>query len=562
MGLLKRACAGCLCALVLAGCPAATVGGTTPDGGSPDGGGTPDGGTPDSGPPDGGGTPDGGGNQDAGTLPDGGAVLAITTFGVHGSRDSLYVDSAFTKARLSAIALDGGLKPDPAFTPAVVGDVYASPLFLEAGLNGKDVLFVATEENNVYAIDAAAGTVLWSTPLGPGVPLSQFTCGNINTLGITSTPVLDVARRELVVVGTLDVPANSQTPHHIVYGLSIDTGAVLWSIDVDATLGSTGFDTKVQGQRASLLLLNDVVYIPFGGYYGDCGTNWGYVMAVPLSNPTPGGVFFYQTPGQGGAIWGPSGIATEGTSVFAVTGNGEGNQPTWASGDSDALLRLTVGANSLTFSGLPADFFAFANWQELSGSDADFGSNGTVLFELSGAGSGQLALCIGKSHDGWLVDRANLGGFYDGGTYPPLAHLANIASDDASGGMASYQTPSGRYVVYDAPCDGSGNTLGALKVTPGSPPTLSQAFCVSQGVSGADTGGSPIVTTSDGTNDAVVWGMGAYGDSKLYAVDGDTGALLVNSTAMTNVIHWVAPLVAKGSLYVPVNGRVYAFRVQ
>jgi len=85
---------------------------------------------------------------------------------------------------------------------------------------------------------------------------------------------------------------------------------------------------------------------------------------------------------------------------------------------------------------------------------------------------------------------------------------------------------------------------------------------VYQGVSGADTGGSPIVTTSDGTNDAVVWGMGAYGDGMLYGVDGETGALIVNSTAMNGVIHWVAPLVAKGSIYVPAGGTVYAFRVQ
>src|SRR5450432_1381948 len=126
--------------LVLAGCPSATTGdgGETRDSGSPPvdggvpadgGGGTQDGGQPS----DAGGTPDGGG-----TLPDGGVALAITTFGVHGSRDSLYVDPAFTKARLSTIAQGGGLRPDPTFTPAVVGDVYASPLYLEAGIDGKD----------------------------------------------------------------------------------------------------------------------------------------------------------------------------------------------------------------------------------------------------------------------------------------------------------------------------------------------------------------------------------------------------------------------------------------
>jgi outer membrane protein assembly factor BamB len=505
--------------------------------------------TTDAGPPNDAGPADGGPR-----LPDGGMATAVTMFGVHGTRDSLYVDPAFTKARLAALQTAGGLVADKTFAPAIIGDVYASPLFLEAGLDGKDVLYVATEENNAYAIDASDGTVLWHTALGAGVALSEFGCGNIDPVGVTSTPVLDIAYRELVLVGTVDVDAG--VPHHTIYGLSIDTGARLWSIDIDDTIA--GFDTKFQGQRASLLLLNDVVYIAFGGYYGDCGNNSGYVMGLPLAT-APNGLYKYQTPGRGGAIWAPNGIASDGTSVFAVTGNGEGSQPTWASGDSDALLRLD--AAQLTFSGNPADYFAFNEWMSLSASDADFGSNGTVLFNLAGAGSGELAVCMGKQRTAYLIDRANMGGIQTPDN--PLAELQHSTiSSDATGGMAAYQTASGRYVAFNASCNNSGGTLGALKVSPGSPPTLTQAFCVSQGTSGGDTGGSPIVTTSDGTADAVVWGTGASGDNKLHGVDGDTGASIITSTAMPGVIHWVAPLVAKGSLYVPANGTVYAFRVQ
>jgi outer membrane protein assembly factor BamB len=496
------------------------------------------------------------GSPDAGLLPDGGIVLAITTFGVDSRRESLYVDPAFTKVKLAAIQTAGGLTADPSFVPKITGDVYGSPLFLENAFGGKDVLFVATEENNVYAIDAAAGTILWTAALGPGVPGSQFGCGNIDPLGITSTPVLDVARRELVVVGTLDVPAASSTPHHIIFGLSIDSGATNWQIDIDKTVPD--FSAVYQGQRAGLLLLNDVVYIPFGGYYGDCGNNWGFVIGVPLST-APSGLFYYQPPGRGAAIWAPNGLASDGTSLFAVTGNGEGTQDTWDAGNSDAFLRLESA--TLQFSGQPADYFAFSNWQTLSGNDADFGSNGTVLFDLPGAGSGELALCIGKSHNAWLIDRSNLGGFFD--PNPPLSELDNVATTNASGGMATYETSSGRYVVYNAPCDANGDTLGVLKVAAGSPPSISKAFCVNQGVTGSvNNGGSPVVTTSDGSSDAVVWGLGARGDSALHAVDGETGAPIVTSTAMPNVIHWVAPLIAKGSIYVPANGTVYAFRVQ
>jgi hypothetical protein len=77
-----------------------------------------------------------------------------------------------------------------------------------------------------------------------------------------------------------------------------------------------------------------------------------------------------------------------------------------------------------------------------------------------------------------------------------------------------------------------------------------------------DQGGAPIVTTPDGATDFVIWGTGAGGDSQLHAFDGETGAALVSSTGAHGAIHWVAPLVAKGSIYLPGNGTVYAFRVR
>jgi len=480
--------------------------------------------------------------------------VAVTTFGVHPTRDSVYVDAAFTKARLAAIAADGGLRADPSFAPAIQGKVYASPLFLEGGVTGKDAVFIATEENHVYAIDATAGTVLWDRLLGPPVPLSQLGCGNIDPMGVTSTPAMDLTRGVLVLDAEID-QSSSGPPHHTLFGLSITSGAVLWQIDVDANV--TGFDTVYQGQRASVLVVAHTAYLPFGGYYGDCGTNYGWILGVPLGTPTAAAVFHYRTPGQGGAIWAPNGIASDGTSIFAVTGNGEGNQPTWASGDSDALLRLST---ALVFSGDPADYFAFNEWQAISAADGDLGSNGTVLFDLPDAGSGHLAVLIGKQKNAYLVDTANLGGINTPDM--PLAELDGIATDDASGGMATYQAPSGRYVVYNAPCP-NGNGLGVLKVNPGSPPTLTQPFaCLDQGASGVDQGGSPVVTTPDGTSDFVIWGTGAGGDGQLHAFDGETGAPIVSSQGAQGGIHWVAPLVAKGSVYLPGNGTVYAFRIQ
>src|SRR4029079_743196 len=89
------------------------------------------------------------------------------------------------------------------------------------------------------------------------------------------------------------------------------------------------------------------------------------------------------------------------------------------------------------------------------------------------------------------------------------------------------------------------------------PPTIVFAWSVSQ------TGqGSPWVTTTDGTNNAIVWVVGAQGDGKLHGYNGDTGAVIYpGSEVMTGTRKWNTGIVARGSIYVANDNKVYAFRV-
>ena len=75
-----------------------------------------------------------------------------------------------------------------------MGPTYAQPLFVDAGGGGKDLVLVATEENQVYALNATSGAVVWQKKLGNNVATSSLPCGNINPLGITGTPVIDAVR--------------------------------------------------------------------------------------------------------------------------------------------------------------------------------------------------------------------------------------------------------------------------------------------------------------------------------------------------------------------------------
>jgi hypothetical protein len=122
-----------------------------------------------------------------------------------------------------------------------------------------------------------------------------------------------------------------------------------------------------------------------------------------------------------------------------------------------------------------------------------------------------------------------------------------------------------RYVAFKgdgASCpSGQSGYLTAIRVTAGSPPAFSTAWCASQGGQG-----SPMATTTDGRSNAIVWGLGAEGTNKLAGFDGDTGAVVFNgggaADTMGGVRRYVTPIAAKGRIYVGGENAVYAFAVR
>jgi membrane peptidoglycan carboxypeptidase len=102
----------------------------------------------------------------------------------------------------------------------------------------------------------------------------------------------------------------------------------------------------------------------------------------------------------------------------------------------------------------------------------------------------------------------------------------------------------------------SHNGLTVLQIRAGTPPTIATAWCGA--VRGA---GSPIVTTTDGNSNPIVWILGAEGDNRLHGFRGDTGEPLFNGPgeAMTGLRHFQTLIATKNRLYVGADGRVYAF---
>src|SRR5712664_4713489 len=97
------------------------------------------------------------------------AQVNVTQFHNHDSRDGLYVDSAFTQSAAANLARDLN------FDGTIVGDVYTQPLYIEGGPSGP-VIIAVTESNNVYALNATTGTIIWQRNVGAPVPAADLSC--------------------------------------------------------------------------------------------------------------------------------------------------------------------------------------------------------------------------------------------------------------------------------------------------------------------------------------------------------------------------------------------------
>jgi uncharacterized repeat protein (TIGR03803 family) len=456
----------------------------------------------------------------------------------HDSRDGLYIDSAFTPANANA------LRRDTSFYGTIVGNVYAQPLYIEGGPEGKAMIIVVTESDNVYALDAANGGIIWQTNVGVSVPLSNFSCGNIDPLGITGTPIVDLPSRTLF-FDAMTTPDEGATKKHLIYALNVDTGTIKsgWPVDVNvaATSGTTAFNSAMQNQRGALIIVSNILYVPYGGFYGECGTYRGWVVGVSLSCPC--NVMAWATTANGGGAWGVGGIASDGITPFISTGNSYGVN-TWSGGE--AVIRFQAGP---IFSALSNDYWVPANWKTLDNDDLDLGGSGPLLVDVPGATPSQLVVALGKDGNAYLLDRNNLGGIG-----LPLAQ-AHVSSNPIFQAAATYRTTQGTYVVFS-----QGTQLSAFRINASSPPTITSVWTASQ-----NGHSSPFVTSTGGSTNVIVWGIGSQGDQRLHGFDGDTGAIIFNgggaNELMMGAMRLNTAIAAHGRIYVANNNQVYAFTV-
>ncbi len=472
------------------------------------------------------------------------------------------------------------------FTLPVDGKVDAQPLYVPTvTISGvpHNVLYVATENDTVYAFDAdTMGSPLWSKSvlLSGETAADDRGCNDITpTVGILATPAIDLSSGPH---GTIYVAAISKDGsgnyHQRLHALDITTGTEQsgWPITVQANYPGNGpnssggvltFDPQQYNERAALLISNGVIYTSWASHCdSDPYNGWiiGYketTQAQVVLNLTPNG-----TSPQRGAIWmaGAGPAADAGGNLYLLMANGTFDTTLNVNGFPSAGDYGNAFLNLSTSTGLAvADYFTMDSTITESADDLDLGSGGGMLLPvLNDAMGNPHELVVGAGKDGvaYVVDSNNMGKFNmnSNAVYQEFGLSNQVFSSPAWFNNTLFYGPIGSPISAYAFSGGSFNIS--------SPPSSSHSF----GINCPNTGATPSIS-ANGSANGIVWASDTPCDGSqnhqaavLYAFDPTTMNELYDSTQNTSEnfgtgITFATPTVANGKVYVGTNTDVAVF---
>jgi Immunoglobulin domain/Immunoglobulin I-set domain/PQQ-like domain len=465
------------------------------------------------------------------------------------------------------------------------GKVDAQPLYLSAltiGGAAHNVVFIATENDSVYAFDADNGTQLWKVSLVPAGEtvndLPPQSCDQVSpTIGITSTPVIDrsAGARGTIYLVAMTKSTSSATWHHRLHALDVTTGTELLggpkeiTASYPAASGTITFDPVQYEERAALLLSNHTIYTSWTSHC-DHQFYTGWIIAYSQSTLQQTAVLNVapNSGGQGPAIWMAGGgpAADSAGNVYLLTANGVFEETLDANGFpnqhdfGNSFLKLSTGGGSLTV----ADYFALSNTAFESNNDMDLGSGGIMLLpDLADATGTTRHLAIGAGKDGniYVVNRDSMGHFSKGGNniwQQLTGALGNRATGGELGGV--WSTPAyfdGR--VYFGASGGhvAAFSISAAKLT-ATPTSSATSFFY--------PGTSPVIS-ANGSSNGIVWAHQNTNPAVLYAFDAtNTARELYNSSQAGGGRDqfgagnkFITPMVADGKVFVATTNGVAVF---
>jgi len=311
---------------------------------------------------------------------------------------------------LHSVPLDEQVDGQPLVVPGVT--ITAGPH------QGKhDVVYVATENNTIYAIGASSGVVLLNPNFG--TPVNNSTCMQMVT-GILSTPVIDRASNTMyVMVYSMVANVPTYTLHALDLGNLQDKIAPVVVGATHTLSGGTGypFNAAVSHQRPALLEANGNIYAAFGSFCDQHASqtrgwvlDWNASTLAPQPNneltdtqTSPKSKYYLSSIWMSG--YGMAGDASG--NVYFVTGNSDPKNNVYDSVTDiqESVVELTPDLSSVKSFFTPADEFL------LDQKDTDYSSGGVLLLPPQPGPIPNLAAAAGKEGNLFLMDQHALGGF-------------------------------------------------------------------------------------------------------------------------------------------------------
>jgi hypothetical protein len=463
----------------------------------------------------------------------------------------------------------------------VDGLVDAEPLYLAnvtAGGSLRNVLYVATEHDSVYAFDADSGAQIWKTSiLGTGETTSDNRgCTQVTPeIGITSTPVIDRKQGTNGTLFTVGMTKDSNGGYHQrLHALDITTGAEISGspAEIAASYPGTG-DSASNGnvpflpgqykERAALLLLNGAVYLGFSSHC-DNRPYTGWVMAYSESSLQQTQVLNLTPNGSEGSIWmSGDGIAADSSgNLYFLDANGTFDTTFTTNGfpsSSDfgnAMIKLSTSGKLAV-----ADYFQTYNTVMESSEDEDLGSGGEVLLPDQTVLGVVYHLMVGAGKDSniYLANRDNMGKF--NATMPVDNNIYQEVTGALSGQVFSTPAFFNGVLYYGAVGD-------ALKAFPMTNAKLAATASSRSAISFPYPGTTPSVS-ANGTQNGIVWALEssmtapgvlhAYDATNLVHELYNSGQAASGRDSSGNGNKFITPLVVNGKVYVGTQTGVAVF---
>lgn len=398
------------------------------------------------------------------------------------------------------------------FSRAVQGHIYAQPLYVPnldmPGVGTRNVVFVATMHNDVYAFDAddpAASTPFWQVNLGPSAPTPSndfgTNCGTYRDIavevGILSTPVIDPTTDTIYVVA---LTKEGTVYRHRLHAFDILTGQARPNspVQVQGSVNGPGgiitFNSQQQIQRLSLTLSNGVVYFSYAGY---CDTQpyYGWIFGYDAATLQRTTIYCTTLSGSAGGIWqAGQGISIDDSGhLYVMTGNGTFDANTGGPSLGDSFIKLIPSGGTLNV----VDWFTPYNQATLDQLDLDLGSSGPLLVPNTDRVVGG-----GKQGKLYVLDRNNMGHF-NAGSDSQIVQSFTATVGFIYGSPIYWHSPSGPNIYIWSARD----RLKAYRYNPGTglfttSPVMTSTMTVPNGLPGAMLSISSIGNTA-GT--AIVW---------------------------------------------------------